>query len=1286
MAFMRLLKPTAIIVRTAMYSTVTGIWSQASRRRNVVVSGLLSLVLAAFFAESRGRAAIVDQDPLMYARGFLITGNYVAGRVDLSAAGSLAVNGLATGTIPMSGVPAGADIVGAFLYWEAIYQPGAQPTTGARFRGSLLDGKVAWPANGVPGLKGSTWPHALPGNLARCWGSANEPGTQLTMFRADMLHLLPKLFDANGHWTGKYLVNDSDLAANVDLNGNAYAPHTVTLPETNGNHAVQSAGATLVAIYRNPAEPLTKVVLYDGVYAQAQGNAMAQTLRAFYQHTGNTGKMTPIVGLGANSTKTELFFNGSLLAADPFPALSPSSRRSWSSPTYSTTMGNMLSAPPSTLYGPGFYDGYGETATMGVDHTNSNPYDCLAVAAVVFSTPVLDQDADGLPDALEASSTAGHAAWRNPNVDLTVTDPGKLLPDLHGMGALPNQPDIFVEIGAMVTTSDTTYGSSNAPYDSSAIPPHSLDTVMIHAHSHLPDPGALKMLGDVYFNRGIVPHFDVGNTATYLNSVYPGNLGCSFAGGHWSPDPVCQYLVPYQVDNQGRPSLARGGETITERQCVPQDLAHPYATCRFYDYPGTVGWKFGFEAQRDAPVGDKGEEITSGAELAAWNAATSYMGTTYALQRRRLDPPRRQFLHYALYVHAQGKSKSLPCVVKGAPGDYDVAGTSCTTNNPTFQPLDYHVPSSTSGVSDLPGSGLLISLGLWDRKHGVGTPFNQASTTLHELGHNLELFHGGNPPVFGSKALHTVTYFEPNCKPNRFSSMSYLFQAHGLIDTLGHPHLDYSGTNENDLHENSLADGPLSPTPPYRPTWFAPASSELAALLGVAQATRLCNGVKLDELSTPPATPMARVYAPVPSAAFDWNVSVDWLGDLSHPNDSGFHSNINFDGTFGGGETLSDVLHGYNDWANLRLNQLGATHGIGRSVVGPEFDASSGDIAADCPDCGDVAADCPDCGDVAADCPDCGDVAADCPDCGDVAADCPGCGDVAADCPDCGDVAADCPDCGAELDFNTARNIGQTPPPSFTACILGADPSTQQGCTGPWTDNNGVAHPAQPAPGDPSFHRVYTTWGEPSLGNVDHYLVWRLRGSTVPVNWQNTAVQVGTPTTRSLVDTEELPNGLSFTYFAQAAFLDGSRSGVSNFALIASAIDVAPTANADSYSMAPFTTLRVNAADGVLANDTDTDSPHFIDFTTMPAPNGRGVAVLVSGPSFAAEDGFTFNSDGSFTYTPVCGADEGIGIIDSFTYQANDGTWSRDSTVSLSGDSSVTTVTIKVAPCGEPAH
>src|SRR6185437_1271869 len=83
--------------------------------------------------------------------------------------------------------------------------------------------------------------------------------------------------------------------------------------------------------------------------------------------------------------------------------------------------------------------------------------------------------------------------------------------------------------------------------------------------------------------------------------------------------------------------------------------------------------------------------------------------------------------------------------------------------------------------------------------------------------------------------------------------------------------------------------------------------------------------------------------------------------------------------------------------------------------------------------------------------------------------------------------------------------------------------------------------------------------------------------------------------------------------------------------------DVAPAAVADSYVEVKNVTATVNAAHGVLANDSD-------------IAGGALTAVLVSGPTH--DSSFTLNADGSFTYKSL----STFSGTDSFTYQASDGT------------------------------
>jgi hypothetical protein len=100
----------------------------------------------------------------------------------------------------------------------------------------------------------------------------------------------------------------------------------------------------------------------------------------------------------------------------------------------------------------------------------------------------------------------------------------------------------------------------------------------------------------------------------------------------------------------------------------------------------------------------------------------------------------------------------------------------------------YNMTSWSSGVAELPGDDLVVSLQCayndteWVR-----------NTILHELGHNLFLQHGGFEYV--------------NDKPNYNSVMNYRFQFSGVdttCDALGDGPADYSRGTRITLDENSL--------------------------------------------------------------------------------------------------------------------------------------------------------------------------------------------------------------------------------------------------------------------------------------------------------------------------------------------------------------------------------------------------------------------------------------------------------------------------------------------------
>ncbi len=205
--------------------------TRANRLRKVTAAGLFVLTLVFLRTQAGGQASPVD--PLQYAGGFPVTGDYAVGSVDLTNSQNPSSGGFSTGTINISGVPPNADILAAYLYWETInLTTVSNPETGVQFNGqNVVDSEV--------GLVKKT--HDDLGTGATCFSSGNKPLTMWAL-KADVLRLLPPQMDANGP-TGKRLANGA---------------HTVKLPDAGGGNQVpESAGAVLMVVYRNPVDDVT---------------------------------------------------------------------------------------------------------------------------------------------------------------------------------------------------------------------------------------------------------------------------------------------------------------------------------------------------------------------------------------------------------------------------------------------------------------------------------------------------------------------------------------------------------------------------------------------------------------------------------------------------------------------------------------------------------------------------------------------------------------------------------------------------------------------------------------------------------------------------------------------------------------------------------------------------------------------------------------------------------------------------------------------------------------------
>jgi len=775
--------------------------------------------------------------PLNFFKNYFVTGDYAVGGVGLRGRGVLdtqtqaitqtAITNYATGVIPMSGVPANADILAAFLYWEEIAGTSTDPLALAvgTFRGFRITGTQI----------------AAAGTLA-CWSSGGGNGTtggaqNLLVFRADVLRFLPIPTDGTGRPTGQRLVNGT---------------HSVSLPDSgaggsqspsSGNQAFLTEGASLVVVYRVPGALLRAVVIYDGGYTFSSANPlMSQTLAGFYQAsaTNPAARMTHIVGDGDANFQDTLTVNGSVPAGvSPTNAFQGALGFSWDNLTFgvSSIQGNDSSV-----------------TTRVVSSGGPNSVDCLSWGAIIFATNVQDTDGDGLLDVWE--TTSGLA---DPN--------GRVLPDIHALGADPAVKDIFVQVDYMCT-------ALNAGHTDCAADPGK--------HSHRPSDSVLQ------------------------------TVSRAFSDAH---GPVLHFV---------------NGNAIPETACSPG----PTQTCLFPDYPGTVGWKYGFRK----------------------------------IKVDHFDPARKDIFHYALFAHAlalpkwlisdktlvsisvsngtatvttgspHGLAQGAPITVVGASAASNLNGnntvssvltdTTFTISAPTSPNGTYWNwglgvsngrPKSTSGVSDLLGGDILITLGLWD--NFTGTDFMQASTLMHELGHNLALRHGGAP-------------LEPNCKPNYQSIMSYLYQVRGLLDTSGQPHVNYSGQQLAALNENSLDEsvGLGVGNLPYLPRWYAPlTSSFLDQTLNTTPANKHCDGTPLNRdmngIVTDPDT--VRIDGTsLLASPLDWNGS-----GMSTPDHS-----VSQDANFSG--AITSLNQGFIDWLNLDLQQIGSRRDpLGYSLdIGPNDD------------------------------------------------------------------------------------------------------------------------------------------------------------------------------------------------------------------------------------------------------------------------------------------------------------------------------------------------------------
>lgn len=350
----------------------------------------------------RSSEILQASEALDYFSSYTLPGGYVAKGV--------AMRNLGHGNITITGIPAGAVVEMAFLYW-AILNP--TPTT------AMAEGNF----NGV----------FITGTLI---GSCREPcwGAGLThVYRADVTHLVR----GNGTYTL------SGFSSGLTTGGNPWETD-VMLP--------LNEGATLVVIYRRSASPVQTIVMYEGCRFFLGHQRYTFNLSGFVADPVRKATLT-IFGADGQSGGLVwdpeqnrwvykdplpdadieyLEFNGSAIAGPPNSPWNGGDGRPlpqlWDTHTYDVTRIVSLGSKRVTIANPGF--------------TTDKYVDCIVWVDALFGVTAKDTDGDGLVD-----------AWEIEGYD--HDGDGVKDVDLPEMGANPLRKDIFIEIDYMVAPDHT---------------------------------------------------------------------------------------------------------------------------------------------------------------------------------------------------------------------------------------------------------------------------------------------------------------------------------------------------------------------------------------------------------------------------------------------------------------------------------------------------------------------------------------------------------------------------------------------------------------------------------------------------------------------------------------------------------------------------------------------------------------------------------------------------------------------------------------------------------------
>ena len=862
------------------------------------------------------------------------------------------VKGFATGTIKIPdtvqasatgvaspGVPAGADIVAAYLYWETAEYSGSFSGQMGYFRGYPITGVALGNPNSP-----AVW------SSGGCTGSSQGSKT-LVAYRADVRPYLP--LDSDGNFLAPNAATPGQYQVKLADSGS----HGGGLPLT--------LGASLVIIYRvlSPATPLNSIILYDGADApNNQSLNMSQTIVGFYQPDAtHSAKLTHIVGNGTPYAGQQVFFNGNnplpnLYSAHPGVAFPGVYNGTWDNPTWNVS-------------------GYVNGGALGFDTSAStsvvpNGGGCVDWGAIVFSTTVQDSDHDGLLDVWEDNQ-----GYTDVNTGQWVALPG----------ANKSVKDIFLEIDYLSNLD----GSAGASLHSHLPRQAALDMV---GDAYKNAPVDCNSVTGVC--NGIKVHFDVGSAyqndpyvihaGTGGNAISEGALLCTDNG----LPPLCAY--------PGTPAVGwKGGFQFVQYSASGPSNTNPSVSVPLGNFQLGRKDSYRYLLLGHATGNPRSSWSTAGTALSDPSilqlVSIVNSGTTATVTIQSPSGVLKPGDQVSKNDPAFGDGNLDRVVITGALGQTALNGTyhfsilnSSTaangvttttftvttanvpngTYNLTNEPqlaVVYGGPTSSSGHSDFGGGGdAAITFGLWGAddpvgcqadpsatlatgqvycNNEVGTVVQQAGTLMHELGHSLTLTHGGT--YYKDPQNPYLPTYEPNCKSNFLSVMNYMFQVRGFPDGgIDYSRQVFAGLDESHLNElTGIGLDSLGKPALHFTRWYAPPNSidnQIQANGGKRYSTAHCDGTPIG----PNEPPSVRVDGKTFSGPIDWNNNLT-VPDAIEPL---AWQDVDFNGSTASAPDNPAFYDGFHDWQALDLRQIGARAGGDAFSAGGGIQRSGGGI------------------------------------------------------------------------------------------------------------------------------------------------------------------------------------------------------------------------------------------------------------------------------------------------------------------------------------------------------